>query len=282
MNTRRLMAALLFALLCSALLTWQLSRHLQHAPPVAHALPFRQIVVASKDLQAGDPLTASSLRVVNWTTSQPLVGFFSRPQELTGRTLLLPIPSGEPILTHDLAGSQSSNALATSIPVGMRAVSLRAADETENVSGFLTPGSRVDILVTYHSNNGAAFVSSLVLQNICVLAIGNKERSGAEAKLRSDDSLTLLLTPEAAARLTAARSLGKVTFALRGEADKMISSGPVHVSLPSADADPQRATSLQASSQGTLPSKRTPPAAFTVETLTGGKSTIRTFQGSQP
>ena len=265
----------------SGLLTWQLSRHLRLNVPASRTLPIQQVVVAAQNLKAGDPLNASSLKIVNWPASQPFVGSFTGLQELTGRVLLIPVRSGEPILSHDLVSPSSSTGIASKIPDGMRAVSVRATEEQGDVTGFVSPGSRIDIYVTYNSNADAGFVSSLVLQDVSVLANGEKP-AGTETKLRSDNIITLLVTPEEAAQLTVVSSFGKVTFALRNGTDKALVSGLTHVSLTSTAGTSHKVETLSLTPRQVARSERNVQSNFTVETLAGGKSTTQSFQGDQP
>ena len=279
MNLRRLVLALAVALLCSGLLTWKISRLTTHVMATTPALPMRRIVVASKDIHAGDILTASGLVTENWPMARTLAGSFETPQQIAGRVLLVPVSSGEPVLAHDLAAAGSGSGLAASIPDGLRALSLRA-DESISVSGFVLPGSSVDVLVTYRSESEAAFVTSTVLQNVRVLAIGEKNEGGTDTKLRSGDPVTLLVSPEQAAKLAVASSLGKVTFSLRNGADTTLAEGVSHVSLTPAEPGRSVPSVIGASVQ----SRHKETAAtrgFNVETLAGGKATVQSFQEEQ-
>lgn len=282
MNTRRLMTALCFALLCSALLTWQLSRHLSASPAPSRAVPSRALVVAAKNLPAGESISASSLAVVKWPATEQITESFKSADELIGRVLLVPISSGELILAHDLAVPGFDNSPDAAVPPGMRAISVHTNDASTSISGLLTSGSHVDVLVSYRSDTEAAFVSSMVLQNARVLTVpAQKGATGVDTRARSDDSITLLVSPEEAARLTAASSLGKLTFAVRNGTDNALNPGLSHVGLfPTEIASRQTAPPSPARSG--FSGKGISRTAFTMEMLSGGKSTIQTFQGEQP
>ena len=282
MNTRRLISAFLLALLCSGLLTWQLSRHLPR--PTAAPSPVivtRQIVVASKDMQAGDVMTSASLNTIDWPSSAVPAGSFSKRQDVAGRVLLYPVSSGEPVLAHDLAAPDAGTGLTALIPDGMRAISLHA-DETTGVSGFITPNSHVDVLVTYPAEAGAGFVSAMVLQNARVLAIGQKDDAVKEAKLGPPNTVTLLVTPEDAAKVTTASSLGKILLALRNGADRSLTSGLSQVAFASGSAAPKRAATAGNQPNAHTTAERSSKPSFTVETLSGGKKIEQTFQEEQP
>ncbi|MGI4828054.1 MAG: Flp pilus assembly protein CpaB [Janthinobacterium lividum] len=281
MNGRRLLAALCFALLCSGLLTWQLSRHLGHLAAPARAIPVRSIVIAAKNMPAGEAIAASSLTTVTVNVSQPFVDLFSKPQELVGRVLLVPVASGESVSAHDLAPLGAPTGLAATIPDGMRLVSIPAADQAAGSAGLVASGNHVDILVSYRSEAQSDFVSSMVLQDVPVLASEQKNANGtADTKLLSSDTIELLVTPQDAARLTVASSLGKLTFALRNGADKALSSGLAQVTLIPLQSHMHKASEpVVAAHQNASPEHG--QKGFTVETLSGGKSSVQTFSEDQ-
>lgn len=280
MNTQRLVTAFLLALLCSALFTWQISKHLQQPASTHHIAPVRDVVVAAKDLRAGDPLSRASLTVEKWPVSQQVPGVFANSQELTGKTTLVPVSAGEPIFGNDLASTDVVSDVGASIPLGMRAVSIRAVDDSLSSTGLLSIGSDIDVLVSYRSDTDASFVSSTVLQDVRVLAIGQAGTSASKGRLQSDDTITLLVTPESAARLTAASAVGKLTFALRNRTDHDINTGLARVSVAGSSGSPQ-ATGPTMPRPTRRAKAGTAMVGFTVETLSGGKSTLQTFPGDQ-
>jgi pilus assembly protein CpaB len=280
MNSRRFIAALCFALSCSGLLTWQLSRHLARGASPARAVPLRRVIVAARNIAAGEALDSSSLTTISLPASQSLAGFFSKPQDLAGRVLLVSISSGEPVMSHDLLNAAEKDSLAATIPDGMRAVTIPAANQSEGSSSLATPGSHVDILVSYRSETEARFVSSMVLQDVPVLASAPTGTPDAHTKLPSAGIVDLLVTPEDAARLTVASSLGKLTFALRNRTDKAVSLGLSHVTLsPFQNQSEKRPVAATSVHQSASPEEK--PKGFTVETLSGGKSSVQTFPEGQ-
>ena len=279
MNTQRLVTALLFALSCSALFTWQISKHLQQPAPTVHVSVVRDVVVAAKDLHAGDPLSSASLTIVKWPMSQQIPGMFAKSRDLTGRFPLVPVSAGEPILSTDLATTDSISDVGASIPQGMRAVSIRAADDSLSSTGLLTSGSDIDVLVSYRSDADASFVSSTVLQDVRVLTIVQPGTPVSGSKLLPDSTITLLVTPESAARLTAASALGRLTFALRNRTDHDVNTGLSRVSVAGFSNPSQTVSTVPRSAR--TAKEKTAKAAFTIETLSGGKSSLQTFPGDE-
>jgi pilus assembly protein CpaB len=242
-------------------------------------VPERRVVVATKNIAAGELLTAPSLTTINISGAEALVGVFNRPQDLAGRVLLVPVSSGELLSAHDLVNTNTKDALTAGIPNGMRAISIPAVDQSPASSKLMTPGSHVDILVSYRSDTEATFVSSMVLQDVPVLASGRKGSTEVDTKPFSNDNMELLVTPEEAARLTVASSLGKLTFALRNGTDRMLLPGLSHVTLtpPQYQAHRPRFSPLVQQKA----SSEQPSRSFLVETLSGGKVSAQTFSGGQ-
>ncbi|RXH58005.1 Flp pilus assembly protein RcpC/CpaB [Granulicella sibirica] len=188
--------------------------------------------------------------------------------------------AGEPVVEHSLAGNEVDS-VAASVPDGMRAVSIKMSDEAAGLSGLIAVGSYLDILVSYHSDTDATFVSSMVVQNVRVLFLGRKGTPAADNTHPSDETLTLLLTPNEAARLAVAGSQGKLTFVLRNQSDKSLSSYIPQLTLAPPGSSLGRAAGKSPAPSGKKSAGQS-TGAFSVETLSGGKSTVQTFQAGQP
>ena len=89
-------------------------------------------VVASRDLPAGVPLTASDVRVVS--LAAPLPGSFPGSDAVVGRALSCPARAGVPLTDFDLAAAADDQA----------SVAVRVADQ--GLAAMVRPGSRVDVV----------------------------------------------------------------------------------------------------------------------------------------
>jgi pilus assembly protein CpaB len=231
MIARRLIIALVLSLAGSAIFTVWLSK--RFAKPVAQAGGELHYVAAAQNLQAGDVLTPASLKLVPWPSITPLEGSFPKPEDLNGRIVLYPLPAGEPIVERQLAAPGSSAGLAMKIPDGMRAISLRS-DPVAGVSGFLLPGTHVDVVVNYRLINSQDTVTVTMLQDAEVIAVGQKMEPDPTGKPTTTDVVTLLVTPEDAEKAVQASAQGSsVHFVLRNGSD--------HAKLPPS---PLQASSL--------------------------------------
>ena len=217
MKNRRLGLALMVAVIASVAATFFLYSRIKRQYAL-NAQPI-QIVVASKALEPGTPLSPDNLTLMNWPSNIPLEGSFRKPEELNGRLVMYPIAIQEPIRDQLLAAPGATVGLTAKIPDGMRAAAV-ITNELNNVSGFLFPGSHVDVLVTFRAENGRDSMTTTALQNIEVLSAGEKLQPDPSGKPQNVKVVTLLLTPDDAERLALASNQGTVQFVLRNASDQ--------------------------------------------------------------
>ena len=219
MKFPRIVSAVLFSLAVSGGCTLLVSRQIKAAStrPVATL----SCVVATRDIDAGEVLKADDLKITSWPKTLPLTGSFQQVTELVGRATLSPLAKDQPLLGRDVSEVGSGAGLAARIPTGMRAISLRS-DEVVGVGGFLNPGSRVDMLVTFHSPNSQEAHTATALQNAAVLAAGQKSEPDPSGKPATVTVVTLLLSPDDAERAVLASSQGTVHFVLRNGSDRVV------------------------------------------------------------
>ena len=281
MGTRRLGFALFAALLISVAVTSFFYIHLTRKQ-AGNKPQMKRVIAAAGSLQPGVPLTAENLTEVNWPATIALEGLIEKKDDAIGRVLILPVEANEPVLKHDLAPT-GSYGLSAKIPSGMRATSVKT-NEVMNVSGFLFPGSRVDVLVTLRGDNMASTTTRTVLQNVQILATGNKIDPDPNGKPENVSVVTLLVTPEESEKLAlaqnqAAMNQGTIHFVLRNGGD---SATPATAPVDMAQlAGLPRKTEEKPRTKHTVMPKTPEPAVYTVETLTGGKVLVSKFPGTQ-
>jgi pilus assembly protein CpaB len=164
----------------------------------------------------------------------------------------------------------------------MRAIALRS-DEVVGVAGFLTPGSHVDVLGTFHNANSSDPVTSIVLENAEVLAVGQRVQPDPEGKpTPAVTVVTLLLTPEEAERAVLASSQGSVHFVLRNGADLNQYKGmPMMLSMLSGVAAPAKPIA-EAPAPPHPPVRIAAPRDAEIETVTGDGSAATKLNGNAP
>jgi pilus assembly protein CpaB len=270
---RRLMLALVVALVISGLFTFWLSRRVAHASrtPVQ---PPNQYVAAARSLDPGEVIRREDVNMIDWPKSHPLDGSFVKVDDVVGRAVLYPLSTGQPILDRQLAAPGSGIGLTGRIPSGMRAIALRS-DEVVGVAGFLMPGTHVDVLVTYKDDSSPEPVTATVLQDAEVLAAGHQVQPDPSGKPVSVDVVTLLLSPEEAEKAVLASEKGTIHFVLRNGGDHtQAGAAPVDLnqlaSLPSSKP-------LHSGEPRSSEIRSTAPKPWVVETMMGDKRSTASF-----
>jgi pilus assembly protein CpaB len=176
------------------------------------------VIVAADDIQVGARIEEHDVHLVKYPTSALPGGTFSKRSQVMGRGVIIPVSRGEFILPSKLAPENAGAGLPSLIPPGMRAVSVRV-NEVVSVAGFTGPGTRVDVLLTGTPNGGSEPQTTTVLQNVAVIAAGNKLERNAAGEAQNTPVITLLVSPDDAERLTLASSEGHIQLALRNPLD---------------------------------------------------------------
>jgi pilus assembly protein CpaB len=181
-----------------------------------------EIVVAANDIPIGTKLGPDAVKLVRWSKDDIPQGAFSDPQALAGSYAKSSFLANEPIVASQLfTGEKASGVMPLLIPAGMRAMSM-PVDEVSDIAGFITPHSRVDILVAVAGTGpGEPSFSRMVLQNIEVLAVA-QEIEHAKDEPQVVKVVTLLVTPTDAEKLTLASREGLLRLAMRNYSDSKI------------------------------------------------------------
>jgi pilus assembly protein CpaB len=272
MNRNRLILGLVGAIAVALFTSVYVYRQLQQtnqAKPVA----LQHIVVAAQPLQVGTRLDTDNLRLIPWPASEPVAGMFVRIEDCANRALITPVVENEPIIENKLSPKEAGAGLSATIPEGMRALSV-AVNEVVGVAGFVIPGTMVDVLVTGSVVGGRdqSNITRTILENVRVLAAGQKIEQDREGKPQTVPVITLLVTPADAAKLAMASTEGKIQLALRNTIDtKMVNPPPVlQAALFAGVAPPPRRA---------VPAKPLPPplVPYAVEVIIGTKRESKSF-----
>jgi len=175
------------------------------------------VMVAANDLQIGAKIEQRDIKVIHVPVSDFPAGAPQRYADVVGHGVITPISKGDFILSNKLAG-ENVTGLPSLITPGMRAVSVRV-NEVVSVAGFVTPGTRVDVLLTGTPTGGNDAQTTTVLQDVKVLASGHTLEKSATGEAQNTPVITLLVTPDDAQRLTLASSEGHIQLALRNPLD---------------------------------------------------------------
>jgi len=277
MNRTRLLMIGFVALALGAIVSYSVYRTLQSRTG-GDAPPGVDIVVAANDIPVGAKVGDNDVKVVRFPAADLPPNCFHLKSSVVGRGAILPIAKGEFFLPNKLAGENAGSGTPSLIPPGMRAVSVRV-NEVIGVAGFVVPGTRVDVLLTGNPTGAAEQRTTTVLENVAVIATGQKLERNTAGDPQVTPVITLLVSPDDAQKLTLATTEGRIQLALRNPLDtkqqelESVNTGALYkgVSAPAPVTAPRpkaiKHITLQAS----------PPSAYPVEVIKGTKRDITKF-----
>lgn len=177
-----------------------------------------QVVRAAADIASTVEISESMVGLV--AVPKPLLpeGCFTDPKQVVGRVSSQTIPKGMPITASLLAPEGTPPGMVAKIQDGYRAVAIQV-DEVAGVGGFVKPGARVDVVMVVAGQGRNSNISRVILQNVEVLAVGQKTEVGAEGAAVTR-SVTVLVKPEEASKLHLASMKGKLRLAMRSQEDR--------------------------------------------------------------
>lgn len=222
MRNKRLIIALLAAITFGLIAAVSVKQYLLSAQAFNRT---NDVVVAKVAIPVGSRLIAEQLTVAQFPADVTPDGAITKiDPSLLDRVVVTGISPREPITETKLAPVGSLGGLASVIPEGYRAMTVKV-DDVVGVSGFIMPGTLVDIVVVIQPPKGTAneeMISKIVLQNIKVLASGqniDKPKNDREVE-RSIKAVTLQVTPDQAEKLALASSEGKLQLVMRNSVDQ--------------------------------------------------------------
>jgi Flp pilus assembly protein CpaB len=236
------------------------------------------VVAAATDIKVGTVITAQNLTTVEVKGTAPK-GAILKPSDAIGRGVLENMYQGEPVIDSRLAPVGSGGGLAAIIPQGMRACAVKV-DQVVGVAGFVTPGMRVDVLVSGvppgQQDVSEGQITRTVLQNVQVISAGTDIQKDAEGKPQQVQVVNLLVTPEDAQILSLASNL-KIQLVLRNPLDtkvEAVNRTATGQLFGAAAPAPQRTVGVRVR-------KVAAPKVFTVEVINGTKSSQEKFSSPE-
>lgn len=157
------------------------------------------VAVASTEIPVGTRLTATHLKLAAWPKEALVQGYQNDVTKLSGRIAVRAMSAGDIVTEAKLlpqTGSPAGGIMAYMVPQGHRAVTV-AVNEVAGVAGFITPGCKVDVMLTTPKPGGGSNpenISKIILQNVPVLASGQGTEQ-KEGKPVLVQTVTLDLSP---------------------------------------------------------------------------------------
>lgn len=177
-----------------------------------------QVWVASKKIEQGETFAEATgkIRVASVPRRTVVEGAVRSLQQISDRVAAVDILPGEQLLDARWVSPENvegKNLL--NLRPGAEAVSIQV-DATHQVSGFITPGNKINLYVTLAGGAGGSKFSRLLLANIKVLAVGaatqgSRSPTGARQNI---STVTLEVADEQAEKVVFAAESGTIYLSL--------------------------------------------------------------------
>lgn len=185
------------------------------------------VVVASQDIPFGSTIEGHKLTTIQWPAEAVPAGTYSDfsillPSEGNEpRRAKRPMAQGELILGTKVSDFGEKVTIGSTLEDGHRAMAIKVSAETA-VGGFVTPGDRVDIVLTRGS--GMDLQTLTVLQNIKIVGV-DQTADELNETANVAKTVTVSVTPEEGQKLALVQKAGQLSLSLRG--DKAGEDGPL-------------------------------------------------------
>jgi len=216
MQRHRVLVAFGIAWMTALLLSWWVYKKTTAPPP----RDLITVAAAAHDLAIGKRIQADDLKLVTLDRKDLPRGVFVKTSDVVDRAVAVPIVAGEIVLNGKLAPKGSGEGLTALIEPGMRAVSVQV-NEISGVSGFIQPGTRVDVLFTRTFSNGDA-ATITILQNVKVIAYGRQLDPSAKVDAATRPTVATLLVSQEEAQVVLAQQRGRIQLVLRNGLDDKV------------------------------------------------------------
>ncbi len=205
-----------------------LRSYFTQAPVVVEAAPAApKILVAKRALSSGEfvqvaqdldwadaPANKTEADEANYQYDNTV-----KLEEFAGAVVRRQIAVGEPIPPDALMKAGEGGFLSAVLGAGMRAVSI-SVNITSGNAGFISPGDKVDLLVTHRIQVGGKesgandqVVTETFAHNVRVLAV-DQTLTNPENKAILAKTITVEVTPEQAEQVSVATEMGKISMSL--------------------------------------------------------------------
>lgn len=175
------------------------------------------VIVAGRDIPYGQPIQPQMLQIISWpreavppgaiTEADALIAKPGQPMRRAKRALA----QGELILSSKVSEFGEKVTIVQSLGSNSRAMAIKVDAETA-VGGFVTPGDKVDVVLT--QGRAETLRAVTILQNIRVVAVDQEsdehsDQPGVAA------TVTVEVSPEQGQKLALAQKAGTLSLSLR-------------------------------------------------------------------
>jgi pilus assembly protein CpaB len=183
------------------------------------------VVVTTEEVGRFASLSEDMLQVRQFPKDLAPPGCMPSIAEAANRVTFVTLAKGEPVSSAKISAKGAGKGMGAAIPKGMRAFTINTPTVASHVAGFILPGSRVDVLLTVKTHGAAddatgGASTTTLQQNLEILAVDQRlEPSNSKVDNKELRSVTLLVTPDQAAKLDLGQNAGTLHLCLRNPED---------------------------------------------------------------
>ncbi|MBA3910766.1 MAG: Flp pilus assembly protein CpaB [Rhodobacter sp.] len=176
-----------------------------------------RVVVATQDIAFGKVIDVAKLETIDWPASAVPPGGFTKiadlvpPNGTEPRRARMAIAKGELLLASKVSNFGEKVTIVQSLGPNSRAISIKVTAAT-GVGGFVTPGDKVDVLLTH--GKAAELKTVTIIQNIRVIGV-DQDANADKEKPGVAKTVTLEVTAEDSQKLALAQNAGTLSLVLR-------------------------------------------------------------------
>lgn len=233
MRTKSLVL-IIIALGCGLVASIGISEVLKQKPSEG-GVETEPILVAAMDIDINTKLDASNVKIEQWPKGKIQEGVVHTLEEVQEQYTRSRMYAGEPVLVAKLMSGPDTPA---PIPEGYRAIPVKV--DLDTVVGLIQPGDLVDVMVFLRAGPDVPRAGAYtILRMARVYAVNSQtdrdtESKGQEAAAKT---VSLLVKPKQAERLTLATEMGKIRLALRRPSDVVEDDEQLEQDLPAIFRD---------------------------------------------
>ncbi|SLN49598.1 Flp pilus assembly protein CpaB [Pseudooctadecabacter jejudonensis] len=206
---------------------------------IAEAVPTVDVIAVNRVVEHGEQITTDDIVVIKYAEPFLPEGIFRTqeevfpegPEEL--RVALRQMEPNEPLLAVKVTAPGEVAGITALLERGMRAFAIKV-DVSSGVSGFLSPGDRVDV---YWTGRAAGLggdntdITKLIEANVQLVAVDQTSESGRTGATIAR-TVTVQVTPDQVAALAQAQATGRLSLSLVGREDDTV-AGAIEVNQAS-------------------------------------------------
>lgn len=180
------------------------------------------LITAAEDIPFGEEITRDKLTAQSWPASAAPDYAFDSASDLLGpegsppRRALRHIRAGDLISQTEVSRFGESVSITSTLADNNRAMAITVSAATA-VGGFVTPGDRVDIVLT--QGRGDTLRTGTILQNIRVLGVDQDGDDNSSRSAREARTITVEVSPRESQTLALSQQAGILSLSLRSHSN---------------------------------------------------------------